>query len=317
MDEYQSFLGSAAVGAAAALVGAGGHSPAKEKRRASSARRAASKPGNPEDRSRSPGDSEPDKKSEVVERAILAPQYIEPGTEGDALGVEGRHRHNMQKLFGYLAHMEKVVNDHAAQLDGVIFEQRSSKRSTRKTALEFKAFKAGLVQTNEECQILANVVEANDCKLKMDFAESMKGIWGFLETNNVGIMGLFQEADAALNKVKLQTEVTQKHLEETKAADGARPSEIAAGPKGLAFVGLRAEMKKLDGKVEDLKAQMTVVRAEANVAATAAGAKVPTPPGMEPAAGDADSFAQLILLEEAMEDRFAVMQVQLKYETSW
>ncbi len=98
MDEYQSFIGSAAVGAAAALVGAGGHSPAKEKRRASSARRASSKPSKPEDRSRSPGDSQPHIMAEVAERATMAPQYVEPGADGDALGIEGRHRHHRQSV---------------------------------------------------------------------------------------------------------------------------------------------------------------------------------------------------------------------------
>ena len=51
--------------------------------------------------------------AEVAERAMLAPLCVEPGTEGDAPGVEGRHRNNIQKIFAYLAHLEKVVNNHA------------------------------------------------------------------------------------------------------------------------------------------------------------------------------------------------------------
>ena len=106
MNEYQSFLGSAAAGAADAMVEAGGHAPAKAKRRASSERRADRR-----NRSRSPDrDGAPDVRAEVAERAIEAPTYVEPGAEGDALGVEGRHRNNMGKLFGYLGHLAKLVN---------------------------------------------------------------------------------------------------------------------------------------------------------------------------------------------------------------
>ena len=106
MNEYTGFLGSAAVGSAAALMEAGGHSPAKAKRRASSERRASTKQTHPADRPRSPGhEAKPDVRTEVAARAILAPLYVEPGREGDTLGVEGRHRNNMEQLFGYLAHM--------------------------------------------------------------------------------------------------------------------------------------------------------------------------------------------------------------------
>ena len=53
-------------------------------------------------RSRSPGVDEPDVRVEVAERAVMAPVYVEPGADGDAMGVEGRHRHNMQSIFGYM-----------------------------------------------------------------------------------------------------------------------------------------------------------------------------------------------------------------------
>ena len=128
--------------------------------------------------------------AEVAARSILAPQYIEPGADGDALGVEGRHRHNMQKLFGYLAHMEKVANDHADHIDGMAFEHCGFKRSMRDMAMGVKSAKSQLVQSDDEFKLLAGIVEANDTKLKLDFAASVQGIWGFLEANNVGIMKL-------------------------------------------------------------------------------------------------------------------------------
>ena len=72
MSEYQSFLGSAAAGAADAMVEAGGHAPAKAKRRAASERRADRR-----NRSRSPDrDGAPDVRAEVAERAIEAPTYV-------------------------------------------------------------------------------------------------------------------------------------------------------------------------------------------------------------------------------------------------
>ena len=137
MDEYQTFLGSAAAGAAAALAGAGSHSPANAKRRASSERRAAAKPIHEADRSRSPGrEAVPDVHTEVAARAIIAPLYVEPGADGGSLRIECMHRHNMEKLFGYLAHMEEVANDHADHVDGIVFEQRGVKRAARDTAVD-------------------------------------------------------------------------------------------------------------------------------------------------------------------------------------
>ena len=191
--EYSNVLGSAAAGAAAAHGGAGGHSTGKMKGRASSARGASPKPSEASDRSRSPNDTQPDIKAEVSERVMVAPICVEPGAEGDAMGVEGRHRHNMQKLFGYLTHMEKVVNDHAEHLDAVAFEQSPGRRSNRELALEIKVVRAGLSKSEEEAKIIAGIVGANDDKRKSDLAASSQGIWNFLEANNIGIMELFQE----------------------------------------------------------------------------------------------------------------------------
>ena len=133
-----TLLGSAAAGAAGALGEAGvGHATSKGKRRASSARRAAEK--RHEDRSRSPGTPRADIRTAVAERAINAPIYVEPGADGDELGIEGRHRNNMQNMFGFMAHVQKVLNGHAGLIDGGDFELRSSKRAAREQALDIKS----------------------------------------------------------------------------------------------------------------------------------------------------------------------------------
>ena len=91
-----------------------------------------SKPREAPDRSRPPGVDNPDVRAEVVERATLAPLYVEPGTDGDSLGVEGRHRANTQQLFGSLAHVEKVMNNFADHTDtiGYIIASSSGPRAS-------------------------------------------------------------------------------------------------------------------------------------------------------------------------------------------
>ena len=200
-SEHQNLLGSAASVDAVAPGGASAHDTGKAKkhfvgklrRRASSARRAGQKP-DPGDRSRSPGRDTPDAQVEVAARSIVAPYYVEPGTDGDLLGVEGRHRNNMQKLFGYLAHLETVVNDHADIVDGLVAEQEGLVSSVRNLAADMKFTKNQLARTEGECKLLTDIVEANDLKLKMDFEKAIQGVWGFLEANNGGIMKLFEEA---------------------------------------------------------------------------------------------------------------------------
>ena len=91
-------------------------------------------------------------------------------------------------------------------------------------------------------------------------------------------------------------------------AQSLQPSSIASGPKGLVFVGLRADVKKIDAKLDNLPANVEVLRAEANVAATAVGPA--TPPGTETVAGGMDPFTQIRLLAEAMEDCLALTQFQ-------
>ena len=93
-------LGSAAVGTAGALSSVVGHSFHKDKKRRAASARPARK-----GRSRSPGD-EPEKGHAVtVERASKAPIFIDPGHTPD--GVKS----NAERVFDYLAHIEKVIND--------------------------------------------------------------------------------------------------------------------------------------------------------------------------------------------------------------
>ena len=123
------FLGSAAAGAAGALDGVSDHNTGKVKRRASSARRAATKSAQALDRSRPPDkDDPPDVQKEVAERVMVAPLCVEPGAEVDTMGVEGRHRHNMQKLSGYMAQVEKVLNEHGGSSDAADLGMRVLKR---------------------------------------------------------------------------------------------------------------------------------------------------------------------------------------------
>ena len=76
--------------------------------------------------------------------------------------------------------------------------------------------------------------------------------------SNGGIKQLFLEADASFAKLK-------KSLEDAKADEANRPSSVAAGPKGLAFMGLRADFRKLEEKME-------ATASAANVANMSAGA---------------------------------------------
>ena len=67
---------------------------------------------------------------------MVAPLYVEPGADGDSMGLEGRHRNNMQKMFGFMDHVARVVNNHADLDDCSDFEQRVSKRAIRGQSLE-------------------------------------------------------------------------------------------------------------------------------------------------------------------------------------
>ena len=123
-------LGSAAAGAAGAQGGARGN----DSRSGGSGKRASSEGPRRHEaktRSRSPGAEAAEVRSEKYERSILAPMYVEPGGDADTLGIEGRHRNNMEKIFGYLHHLEKVVNSHADDVDDLDFERRVARRAAR------------------------------------------------------------------------------------------------------------------------------------------------------------------------------------------
>jgi hypothetical protein len=113
----------------------------------------------------------------------VAPAYIEPGLAGDELSIEARQRHNMQKLFGFMHVVEKVLNNHADVVDGLDFGSRASKRAGREQSLEVKLTQSDIVK-------VAGIIEANDGKLKEDVAQGVQKLWGFLEANNVGISQL-------------------------------------------------------------------------------------------------------------------------------
>ena len=186
-------------------------------------------------RSRSPDKAEAaEVRAEKAERSMLAPVYVEPGQDGDSLGIEGRHRHNMEKIFGYLEHIAKVVNDHAEDLDEVDFERRLARRTSQAQAEELTALKDTIAKTDTENKA---ILEKNDANLKGVVENALKGVWDFLSQNNQGIQQLFSEADASFTKLV-------KNIAEAKAAEGDKPSNVASGPKGLAFAGLRAELRK-------------------------------------------------------------------------
>ena len=128
---------------------------------------------------------------------IPAPVHVEPGSAGDSMGVEGRHRDNMQKIFGYLNHVNKVTNDHADFMDEEEFGHRSMKRQVRKQAWDIAKMKAIIERSQEDMK--AELLH-NDFQLKEALAISMKAVWAFLEQNDNGTMKLFHDADAAVAK---------------------------------------------------------------------------------------------------------------------
>ena len=105
---------------------------------------------------------------ETAARAILAPLYVEPGAAGDELSVEGRHKHNLSKLFDYLAHMERVTNENADILDVLSLEGRVAKRADYDRGLEIQSIKIAMVDSGNELKTVASIVEANDAKLTED-----------------------------------------------------------------------------------------------------------------------------------------------------
>ena len=230
--------------------------------------------------------------------------YLEPAADGHD---EARHRANMKALFACVANLATVADSHAGHLDTmgdnhlVLLDHQEEAVSD--LALKFKSTQLNLqmtagetkdiievaedkhAQLEKEVKVLVGLVEANDFKLKADVSQSFQGVWGFLEANNAGIAQMFGEADAA---VKLLV----RRADEQAAMPLLQPSAVAAGPKGLAFVGLRADLKKMQENLEATQALLEATRAEANVAANAAGPARPAqnPPGFSPSG---DGMAQL------------------------
>ena len=102
----------------------------------------------------------------------------------------------------------------------------------------------------------------------------------------------------------------EEAVKDMAAARSLQPSAVAAGPKGLAFMSLRADLKKLEEKLEsrftEFKSDLSDVRAAVNVASMSAGA---APPGI---GVDGNAMQELEKLEEAMEERFAMIQGQIE-----
>ena len=80
----------------------------------------------------------------MAERPIVAPLYIAPGGDGDAMGPEGRAQHNMVKMYGFMTHVAGVLANHADCLDQAELEDDNVGRLLRARALEFNAVKVSL-----------------------------------------------------------------------------------------------------------------------------------------------------------------------------
>ena len=93
----------------------------------------------------------------------------------------------------------------------------------------------------------------------------------------------------------------EEAVKDMAAARSLQPSAVAAGPKGLAFMSLRADLKKLEEKLDtrfaEYKSDLSDVKATVNVASMAAGA---APPGISV---DSTVMQELEKLEEAMIQR--------------
>ena len=237
----------------------------------------------------------------AADRASQSPVFIEPGTEG--AGVKP----NAQRVFDYLAHLHEVINDHADVLDSRDVTEEILRGRLDGQAQDLANLKAILVQADEDHKRIVVAMEANDEKLKASFAQATQDLSQFLERNNVGIMKLFAEADASVKHLKGFMEEAVKDM---AAARSLQPSSVASGPKGLAFMSLRAELKKLEEKVDarfaEYKSDMSEVKATVNVASMAAGA---APPGIDV---NSNAMQELEKLEEAMEERFAMIQGQIE-----
>ena len=76
--------------------------------------------------------------------------------------------------------MAQVLDQHAECIDTVQYEQKLTGRAARDQATEVKAAKAGILKAEEDFQSMAVIVQANDERLKEDFAASTTEIWDFM-----------------------------------------------------------------------------------------------------------------------------------------
>ena len=174
-------LGSAAAGSAQALDAAGvapevdsttgagmGHPPGIDK-----TRRSQSEGGRY--RSRSPG-GRPYRRGEgtrtpSAECAATAPVFIEPGTE------EAGVKSNAHRVFDYLAHLEKVVNEHAGLLDNLDVGEELLRGHLDNQPIDVANAKAIIEGNDAEFK---RALEFNGAKLKENMATSVQALWDFL-----------------------------------------------------------------------------------------------------------------------------------------
>jgi hypothetical protein len=248
-------------------------------------------------RSRSPQEDNAGKPVPSAEKATEAPVFVEPGSEGDVAGVLP----NSQRVFEYLAHLEQVVNDHAELLNASDAAGDSLRRRVEQQSLETAHVKEVVTRADG---VTKQAIEEQDHRLRQDTAKEIHGVWEFLTNNNAGIRQLFNEADNAVAKLVQNVDEMKGRVDNLEN----KPSTVAAGPKGLAFVGLRADLKKLEEKMEARAAEFNKKADETNAAVNAAfTAAGPVETGQT----ESQAMKELEKLEEAMEDRFALLQVQV------
>ena len=188
-----------------------GHPPGKQKRRASSAR-----PRQTTSRSRSPEGASRGVRAAAAERVSAAPVYVEPGTDGDSMGLEGRHRVNSKTVFQYMSQLAQVMNDHADVLNDRDVTEELLRRRLEEQALEIANVKSIISKSDAESK---HAIEMNDANVKEVMETSFKAVWDFLAQNNGGIKQLFLEADESFGKLK-------KSFEDAKAEEANRPPSV-------------------------------------------------------------------------------------------
>ena len=177
-------------------------------------------------RSRSPQEDNAGKPVPSAEKATKAPVFVEPGSEGDVAGVLP----NSQRVFEYLAHLEQVVNDHAELLNASDAAGDSLRRKVEQQSLETAHVKEVVTRADG---VTKQAIEEHDHRLRQDTAKEIHGVWEFLTNNNAGIRQLFNEADNAVAKLVQNVDEMKGRVDNLEN----KPSTVAAGPKGLAFVG--------------------------------------------------------------------------------